>query len=655
MGRALAGAGLGFEVDHRSDSASATADSGTAAPPWVAAVVSNALPDTSGLQFCHRLHNALTPIPSLLLFDAGEEDEAAAALLAGVDDILVRDDTGSYLKILPGMLFKLTRRPDPATGDSPHRLAVVVQSDPASTEYESAASSLRECEPFWRAMVENPFEYVLLVDKDTTIQYLNRTAPGVDFHRVLGKMTLYDYVDPAQHGAVGDSLNVVFQEGKSAHFDIYVPMLERWYVVTAGPLYAGGNVIGASVFARDITEQKRVEHQLKASERRFRQLAESIRDVFYILDLQEKRAVYVSSAYEEMFGRPRAEVYENAMAWMDLVHPGDREKVKLEFDKMVRDCAQDFQGGRYRIVKPDGSIRWLSHRAFVIRETDGESTQVAGAVADVTTAKEAEEELRRTRDELERRVDERTQELKNTIEAFEKAQRLASIGTLASGIAHEMNNPIGTILMAADTALYALDRTAHDSDVAQAIMSVKNEARRVARIVKTVLQLSRQESSDKSTCDLGDVARRARDLTRRAAHQNAIHVDLEIDPHLQQTTANPTEIEQVLVNVIQNAIEASRPGQTVSIVLEQEGDSVLVQVTDRGRGMTGEVVDRIFDPFYTTRQAEGGTGLGLSLTYSIVRQHNGSIEVDSQPGKGSRVSIRLPVATGAAPNEPQEA
>jgi two-component system NtrC family sensor kinase len=133
--------------------------------------------------------------------------------------------------------------------------------------------------------------------------------------------------------------------------------------------------------------------------------------------------------------------------------------------------------------------------------------------------------------------------------------------------------------------------------------------------------------------------------------QHGVSVDLELDGDLPKVIINQTEIEQVFVNVINNAIEASRPGQKVSVRLKRDGEQFVTFVEDRGRGMTPEETGRIFDPFYTTRQAEGGTGLGLSLTYSIVRQHDGTIDIESQPGRGTRVAIRLPAEGTPAPTK----
>jgi PAS domain S-box-containing protein len=760
--RALRESHARIEAKHYTDCPAAMAEACSGKKPFHAAVVSDTVPDSSGLEFYHDLRSNNAAIATVLLFETGAEDRAAAALFAGVEEVLIRDAAGGYLKLLPSILAKLFNRPIGISGLSPGSLAVVVRSDPESTEYKMAARSLLDSQVFWRVLVENPFQYFLLLDRNTTIQYVNRIAPGIRFRDVIGKQTICDYAAPDDRETTRKHYEKVFRTGEVVHYDSYIPDLDQWYSITAGPVFDGGKIIGASVFARDITEQKKVEHRLIESERRFRKLAESVRDVFYILDFEKTEAVYVSPAYEEIFGRPVEEVYRNAMSWMETVHPDDREWVMADYGNMIRAREAEYSGGDYRIIKPDGEIRWLKNRAFVISEPAGAPTQVVGVVADVTREKEAEqrlreseqkyrtlinqasdgimvtdpqgchveaneaacnmlgytrdellgmkyhelilekdvagdgshleeldhgtqvikerrlyrkdgsvvpvegsykvlpggltqiilrditerkkaeEALRKIQDELERRVEERSRELRKTLAAFEEAQRLASIGTLAAGIAHEINNPIGSILMAADTALYSLEEAKSKDDAVEAIASVKSEAKRVGQIVKTVLQLSRQEESQKWSRDAAEVAQRARDITRRAAIQNNVHVVLEIESDLPNVVINPTEIEQVFVNVIQNAIEASSPGQTVSVRLVEDGGNVVAYIADKGAGMTQEEVDRIFDPFYTKRQREGGTGLGMSLSYSIVRQHGGKIEVESRPGKGTTVAISLP-------------
>jgi two-component system NtrC family sensor kinase len=288
--------------------------------------------------------------------------------------------------------------------------------------------------------------------------------------------------------------------------------------------------------------------------------------------------------------------------------------------------------------RKDGSIQQVEGSYKVL---PNETLQVI--LRDITERKRAEEELHRAHDDLERRVEDRTRELKETIEAFEKSKRLASIGTLAAGIAHEINNPIGSILMAADTALYSLRNENDVGEIEEAVKSIKNDAKRAGDIVRTVLQLSRREESQKWHHDLGDVARKARDITRGKAIARNVVVRLEGEDGLPKVVVNPTEIEQVFVNIISNAIEASQEGQTVTVRLTHGDEQVRALFEDDGCGMKPEELGRVFDPFYTTRQSEGGTGLGLSLTHSIVHEHGGTIEIDTRPDEGTRVLVTFPL------------
>jgi len=268
----------------------------------------------------------------------------------------------------------------------------------------------------------------------------------------------------------------------------------------------------------------------------------------------------------------------------------------------------------------------------------------------------AEEALHKAHHELERRVQERTAELREANEqlrremedrrraekALAQAKRLASIGTLAGGIAHEINNPLHAISMSSAVALRANQRTDGAQIRDKFLHKIQDEALRCGRIVKSVLQFARQESSEKWPCSLTATIRRAVDLTQKSAAIKAVSVQLERCDRLPEVTMNPTEMEQVFVNLLSNAIQASKPGDCVTVRAETTDEAVRVQVEDRGCGMTKEQADHIFEPFFTTRQQDGGTGLGLSVTHGIIQQHRGTIAVESDPGEGTIFTLVLP-------------
>ncbi|MBN1589900.1 MAG: PAS domain S-box protein, partial [Pirellulales bacterium] len=238
---------------------------------------------------------------------------------------------------------------------------------------------------------------------------------------------------------------------------------------------------------------------------------------------------------------------------------------------------------------------------------------------------------------------------KHTEEALRRAERLASIGTLAAGIAHEINNPLGAITLSVDAIALSADQENREEILELATNNIRASALRCGRIVKSVLQFARDEFIRKTEGDLAEVVRRSRDMARSFAKKREIDLRLEIEEDLSPVVMNPTEMTQVCVNLLSNAIHASEPGSRVTVRLYSADRSVRLDVIDRGHGIPEEYRDHIFDPFFTTKPEESRTGLGLSITYGILKQHDGTIDVTSTPGEGTTVSISLPISDGELP------
>jgi hypothetical protein len=234
-------------------------------------------------------------------------------------------------------------------------------------------------------------------------------------------------------------------------------------------------------------------------------------------------------------------------------------------------------------------------------------------------------------------------ERKRAEEAIRRSERLASIGTLAAGIAHEINNPVTAILLAAQDALSSHDRLDRRGRVDDCLRLIIDQASRCERIIKSVLQFSRQRSTERWPSDLNEIVERAIELTGKYIEQRGAAVRTELRAPLPKVKLNPGQIEQVLVNLIQNAVES---GEGVRVVVSTRSATgrVRVAVQDDGRGMTEEQKSHLFDPFFTTREREGGTGLGLSIAHGIVTSLGGTIDVDSVPGRGTMILVELPVA-----------
>jgi two-component system NtrC family sensor kinase len=231
-------------------------------------------------------------------------------------------------------------------------------------------------------------------------------------------------------------------------------------------------------------------------------------------------------------------------------------------------------------------------------------------------------------------------------EMLRRNERLACIGLLAAGIAHEINNPAGSALLAAETALAIMDSPDSRSQVAACLRNIVTSMDRCGRIVRTLLRYSREEPSEKQACSLNDVAQQALELALPYAEQHGAELRLELDADVPLAPMNPLEIELVLVNLVRNAVEAGYGAAVITIRTRRTEEGVRVEVSDSGCGMDQDQLAHVFDPLYTTRRQYGGSGLGMSIAYGIIQGHEGRMEVQSMSGKGTTVTIDLPVPAG---------
>jgi PAS domain S-box-containing protein len=232
--------------------------------------------------------------------------------------------------------------------------------------------------------------------------------------------------------------------------------------------------------------------------------------------------------------------------------------------------------------------------------------------------------------------------------AARQAERLAALGTLAAGIAHEINNPLGVISTRIELMLLEAESQPLPRSLVDDLVTVSKHAARVARIAQGLLSFSRQSSAEFALVDVNRVVEDSIMLARGQMEKSGIAMRAALAPALPPVRGNASALGQVLLNLLTNARDASPEGGAITIETATAGDgsaAVDIAVADRGHGMDPETLARIFDPFYTTKPT--GTGLGLSIAYGIVRDHGGTITADSAPGRGTRFVIRLPQAAQA--------
>jgi len=407
----------------------------------------------------------------------------------------------------------------------------------------------------------------------------------------------------------------------------------QWLRWEARPwMDAKGGIGGIVIFSEDITERIMAEARLRESEAKLREMAEAINEVFWLTDPAKTRLLYVSPAYERIWGVPCSSLYTNPKAWMDALHEDDRERIAAAAAKQA---SGDYDES-YRIVRPGGEVRWIHDRAFPVRDSSGAVVRIVGVAEDITEKKRMESQFLRT-------------------------QRLEAVGALADGVAHDLNNILTPILMATGI----LKGETENADDLSLLSMIERSGRRGADIVQQLLTFSRGAEGERIVLQPRHLIREMATIVRET-FPKTIQLEVKVAEDLWTVEANSTQLHQVLMNFCVNARDAMPAGGQLTLAagnvqLPDEGHSqsatlrpgpyVVLSVADTGEGMTHETQSRLFEPFFTTKAPGKGTGLGLSTVLGIVRSHGGQVTVYSERGQGSRFMVYLPALPGVEETE----
>ena len=389
-------------------------------------------------------------------------------------------------------------------------------------------------------------------------------------------------------------------------------------------------------FVTDITAGRRAQQALRESETRFRELAENVREVFFVSDPATGRAIYVSPAYEEVFGQTRDHAYTVPNAWTEAMQPEDRTRVLAGMKELAGGQKESID--TFRITRPDGSIRWIRGRASAVRDASGKVTRIVGIAEDVT-------ELQRTQDQLFR------------------AQKMEAIGRLAGGVAHDFNNLLTAIIGHAELVLE--DVRAGDP-LRQDLEEILKAGQRAAILTRQLLAFSRQQVLEPRVLDPNALVADMDKMLRRLIGED-IELLTVLADRVGAIKGDGGQLEQVIMNLAVNARDAMPAGgkltiETANAELDEAyahshepvrpGPYVMLAMSDTGSGMSEEVKARIFEPFFTTKEPGKGTGLGLATVYGIVKQSGGYIWVYSEVGKGTTFKVYLPRVEGVPEARP---
>jgi len=343
---------------------------------------------------------------------------------------------------------------------------------------------------------------------------------------------------------------------------------------------------------------------------------------------------FISPQVVELLGFSQEEVMGDAEFFKNRVHPDDREGISA--NQAAYRPAGTHQPIRveYRLLHRDGSVRWVHNHALSVRDQADQARLVVGVIIDVTEQKLADQAKR----EVEKRLEEQ----------LRQTQKLDAVGRLAGGIAHEFNNLLGVILGYTQMMQGRALDDATRADLAQ----VTEAAERAKRLTSQMLAFTGRQLVEPRIVDVGELVQGMDSLlTTMLGADITLSVSVEGDAHT--TSIDPSELQQLLLNLVSNARDASPRGGKVDVsvaraaagALAQPGAFVRVTVKDEGRGMTESTRLRVFEPFFTTKERGKGTGLGLSMALGVAKEAGGDITVDSSPDSGSVFSVFLPLVT----------
>ena len=516
--------------------------------------------------------------------------------------------------------------------------SVALENATLLTDMTRAEAAIRESEEKFRTLVESSLVGVYII-QDGRFVYTN-PAMSKMYHYTAAEFmampSVLDTVAPEDHQAVMDNIRKrIDGEAESIKYDFTAVKRngERVRVEVFGSrtsYHGRPAVIGT---AEDVTERKNAEERLRHSEERYRSLFEESIDAIYVTTPAGK-FLDINTAGVKLFGfdsRDELLALENVKELYD--NPEERERTKqiMETDGFMRD-------NLITVRRKDGIRLIVQDSATVLRDADGKPIAYRGILRDVTEKRKLEEQLL-------------------------QSQKLESLGQLTSGIAHDFNNVLGGIIGFTELAL---GKIGEDHPVNGYLMRIYGLADRAAKITKQLLAFARRQILMPRELNLNELIGDILELLKRLLGEQ-IQVRFIPGAELKTILADPSQVEQVVLNLSVNAGDAMEHGgkltiETANTRLDEfycrthtnvrPGEYAVITVSDTGTGMDQVTLERIFEPFYTTKEIGKGTGLGLSVVHGIIRQHGGTISVYSEKGKGTTFKVYFPAAKGIARKSP---
>ncbi|MBN3889191.1 MAG: response regulator [Nostoc sp. JL31] len=570
------------------------------------------LPDSQGLQTFVIAHNQAKATPIIVLTGTNDETLATSAMQQGAQDYLVKGQV---------------------TGD------LLVRSMRYAIERQRADNALRQSEERFRVALKNSPIFVYNQDKDLRYTWVYNPPFGLTIEKILGKQDLDIIpVEDAQHLIAIKRGVLTTGVGTREEVSITIKDTTRYYDLTVEPLRnETQEIVGVTCASIDISERQAALRDRKLAEEKIREqaaLLDVTTDAICVRDLNNQ-IIFWNKGAETLYGWQATEAWgKNASELLD-----DEPSPEIEAALLQAISKGKWQGELTKLTKMNKEVLVASRWSLVCDE-QGKPKSILTVDTDITEKKHLEAQLFR-------------------------AQRLESIGTLASGIAHDLNNILTPILAGAQ--LLPLKFPNADERTRHLLEILEINARRGADLVKQVLSFARGVEGKHITLQLRHIIVEIAKILKET-FPKSIEISTNVPQDLWMVSGDSTQLHQVLMNLCVNARDAMSNGGTLSISAEnmlidanyarmnleaKEGPYIVITVSDTGVGIPKEMLDRIFEPFFTTKDVGQGTGLGLSTVLGIVKSHGGFVNVYSEPESVTSFKVYLPAVGGIETRSPE--
>ncbi len=511
------------------------------------------------------------------------------------------------------------------------------------SDRKKAEDALRESHENLQKVMENSPVPMALTDEEEHIIFLNRKFTetfGYDLGDIhtIGEWWPRAYPDPSYREKIKAEwdrhVNAVIHDGVE-----FVPMeaMVRCKDGSHRDIVFNFSFIGQRglTMFHDITERKAMEDELVKS----REMLANAQALAHLgnweLDVQTGKGTWSDESFR-IFGFEPGAFEPTFDKFMESVHPEDRKTMEEYLNKVISEKLSLFEFD-VRILRPDGQERFIHDKLDVITGQDGKPVKIAGVNFDITDRKLYERKLEIANQELKAALE----QVRQTQAVLMRSEKLAAVGTLSAGVAHEILNPLNIISTICQLLLLDERRgRVHDS-----LNEIMLQIQRAAKITNSLRMFAREKKMDITAVDLGLLFDHTIGLMEHDLNLDNIFIERQYDSKTPLIMADSDQLAQVFMNLLTNARDVLQPRRNGMITVSTKSveNGIEFSFRDNGPGIPADVVNRIFDPFYTTKDPGKGTGLGLSVVYRIIEDHRGTITVESREGEGTSFTIFLPI------------